>query len=146
MLAGCKGVRDALIAEVKRRGLDREVKVVETGCLGPCDLGPVIVVYPEGTLYEKVKVGDVPAIVEEHLLKGRVVTRLVGQGRQAEVVKYEEPTYLGVQERIVLRNCGMIDPESIEEYIARDGYRALAKCLTEMKPEDVLEAMKKSGL
>ncbi|MDI7246287.1 MAG: NADH-quinone oxidoreductase subunit NuoF [Bacillota bacterium] len=146
VLEGCKGVRDALIAEVKRRGLDREVKVVETGCLGPCDLGPVIVVYPEGTLYQKVHVSDVPEIVEEHLLKGRVVTRLAGEGVQAGVVKYEEPTYLGVQERIVLRNCGTIDPESIEEYIARDGYRALAKCLTEMKPADVIEAVKKSGL
>ncbi|MDI6638176.1 MAG: (2Fe-2S) ferredoxin domain-containing protein, partial [Bacillota bacterium] len=79
VLEGCKGVRDALIAEVKRRGLDREVKVVETGCLGPCDLGPVIVVYPEGTLYQKVRVSDVPEIVEQHLLKGRVVTRLVGE-------------------------------------------------------------------
>jgi NADP-reducing hydrogenase subunit HndC len=146
VLEGCKGVRDALVAEVQRRGLEREVKVVETGCLGPCDLGPVIVVYPEGTLYQKVRVSDVPDIVEEHLLKGRVVARLVGEAPQAGVVKYEEPKYLGVQERIVLRNCGVIDPESIEEYIARDGYRALARCLTEMKPADVIEAVKKSGL
>ncbi|NLJ60554.1 MAG: NADH-quinone oxidoreductase subunit NuoF [Firmicutes bacterium] len=146
ILEGCKAVRDALTEELKRRGLDEEVRVVETGCLGPCDLGPVIVVYPEGTLYEKVAVRDVSEIVEEHLLKGRIVRRLTGEGRLAGIVSYKEPEYLECQERIVLRNCGIIDPSSIEEYIARDGYRALAKCLTEMEPCDVIEVMKQSGL
>ncbi len=146
ILKGCKAVRDALIDELKRRGLDEEIRVVETGCLGPCDLGPVIVVYPEGTLYERVQVGDVPRIVEEHLLKGRVIPSLTGEGRLAGVVGYEEPTYLASQERIVLRNCGIIDPSSIEEYIARDGYRALGKCLTEMEPLDVIEVVRQSGL
>jgi NADP-reducing hydrogenase subunit HndC len=146
VLEGCTAVRDALIGELKRLGLDEEVRVVETGCLGPCDLGPVIVVYPEGTLYEKVKVSDVPRIVEEHLLKGRIVRSLIGEGRVLGIARYEEPQYLEVQERIVLRNCGIIDPSSIEEYIAADGYRALAKCLTEMEPSDVIEVVKESGL
>jgi NADP-reducing hydrogenase subunit HndC len=146
VLEGCTAVRDALIGELKRLGLDEEVRVVETGCLGPCDLGPVIVVYPEGTLYEKVKVSDVPRIVEEHLLKGRIVRSLTGEGRVLGIARYEEPQYLEVQERIVLRNCGIIDPSSIEEYIAADGYRALAKCLTEMEPSDVIEVVKESGL
>ncbi len=146
VLAGCKAVRDALISEVNRRELATEVKVVETGCLGPCDLGPVVVVYPDGTFYTRVRVADVPDIVEQHLLKGRIVSRLVGEARGPAVSTREAPTYLGVQERIVLRNCGLIDPDSIEEYIARDGYKALAKCLTEMKPADVLEVVKRSGL
>jgi (2Fe-2S) ferredoxin len=146
VLEGCRAVRDALIGELKRLGLDEEVRVIETGCLGPCDLGPVIVVYPEGTLYEKVAVSDVPRIVEEHLLKGRIVRSLTGEGRLRGIVSYEEPAYLETQERIVLRNCGIIDPSSIEEYIASDGYRALAKCLTEMEPCDVIEVIKRSGL
>ena len=146
VLEGCKAVSDAFSSELKRLGLDGEVRVIETGCLGPCDLGPVAVVYPEGTLYEKVAVSDVPKIVEEHLLKGRIVQSLTGEGSIRGIVSYEEPRYLEVQERIVLRNCGIIDPASIEEYIAYDGYRALAKCLTEMEPCDVIEVVKRSGL
>ncbi|HHV61253.1 MAG TPA: NADH-quinone oxidoreductase subunit NuoF [Firmicutes bacterium] len=148
VLGGCKAVRDALIGEIHRQGLSREIKVVETGCLGPCDLGPVIVVYPEGTFYGPVKVEDVPLIVEEHLLKGRVVDRLIARERPAEkeIVKYEAPSYLGPQKRIVLRNCGLIDPESVEEYIGRDGYAALGRCLSQMKPGEVIDLVKRSGL
>ncbi|HHY46545.1 MAG TPA: NADH-quinone oxidoreductase subunit NuoF [Firmicutes bacterium] len=148
VLEGCKAVRDALISEVRRAGLAGEVKVVETGCLGPCDMGPIVVVYPEGITYARVGVKDVPVIVEEHLLKGRAVDRLVlGTGaKEKGVVSYERPPYFELQQRIVLRNCGMIDPDSIDEYIARDGYRALAKCLTEMTPGEVIDAVKESGL
>lgn len=147
LLGGCRGVKDALIAEIDRQGLAEEIKVVETGCLGPCDRGPIVVVYPEGVTYARVGVGDVPAIVAEHLLKGRVVERLVYRDEAGErLVSYAGSTYYGPQKRVVLRNCGVIDPESIEEYIARDGYAALAKALTSMTSEAVVEEIKASGL
>ncbi|MGQ9780377.1 MAG: NADH-quinone oxidoreductase subunit NuoF [Bacillota bacterium] len=147
LLGGCRGVKDALVAEIERQGLAEEVKVVETGCLGPCDRGPVLVVYPEGVTYVKVRVEDVPTIVAEHLLKGRVVERLVYRDEAGErLVTYAQSTYYGPQKRVVLRNCGVIDPESIEEYIARDGYAALAKALTAMTPAAVVEEIKASGL
>ncbi|NLG85140.1 MAG: NADH-quinone oxidoreductase subunit NuoF [Firmicutes bacterium] len=147
LLGGCRGVKDALVAEIERQGLTDEIKVVETGCLGPCDRGPVLVVYPEGITYVRVKVEDVPAIVAEHLLKGRVVERLVYRDEAGErLVSYAQSTYYGPQKRVVLRNCGVIDPESIEEYIARDGYAALAKALTAMTPAAVVEEIKASGL
>jgi len=129
-------------------GLDKEVKVVETGCFGLCEYGPTVVVFPEGTFYAGVKVSDVREIVSEHLYKGRVVKRLLYQVPPAAkpVQVYPEVDYFRHQVRVVLRNCGLIDPESIEEYIARGGYQALGKALTAMTPAQVVEEMKASGL
>ncbi len=147
VLGGCRAVRDAFLAEIDGRGLAGEIKVVETGCLGPCDQGPILIVYPEGTTYAKVRAADVPAIVEEHLQKGRVVDRLVyREGAGGQVVTYAQSTYYGPQKRVVLRNCGVIDPGSIEEYIARNGYAALGRAVTGMTPAAVIEEIKNSGL
>ena len=134
--------------EIKAKGLEEEVKVIRTGCFGLCALGPVVVVYPEGCFYSEVKVEDVPEIVEEHLLKGRIVQRLLyDETKTAEEVKpLKETDFYKKQKRVALRNCGVINPEDINEYIAYDGYQALAKCLTELKPEDVIQIVKDSGL
>lgn len=146
-LHGSKAVKETLAAELERRGLQNEVKVVETGCLGPCDLGPILIVYPEGTMYCRIKTENIPLLVEEHLLKGRIVHSLLYRERDAKnIISFETRDYLGIQERIVLRNCGLINPEVIEEYIARDGYAALGKALTQMTPEQVVTEVKSSGL
>lgn len=138
----------ALQEPLRKHGLTGEVSIIETGCLGPCASGPVAVVYPDGVFYQNLKPEDAKEIVEEHLLKGRVVERLVYKSPStAQIVpKLNEIGFFREQEKIVLRNCGIIDPLRIEEYIARDGYRALAKVLTEMKPEDVIGVVEKSGL
>ena len=139
---------EALEKEIKAKGLEEEVKVIRTGCFGLCALGPIMIVYPEGCFYSEVKVEDVPEIVEEHLLKGRMVKRLLydetvhGQ----EVKPLKETQFYKKQHRIALRNCGVINPEDINEYIAYDGYQALAKCLTELTPEQVVQIVKDSGL
>ena len=146
-------MREALAAELKAKGLDEEVKIVQTGCFGLCALGPIMIVYPEGTFYSRVTLEDIPEIVEEHLLKGRIVTRLVYDGKTAESAEDEvsaaslsETPFYKKQMRLALRNCGVINPENIEEYIAMDGYSALGKVLTEMKPEDVINIIKDAGL
>jgi len=146
--SGSRGVQEALDKELKKQGLDKEVKIVETGCHGFCEMGPLVIVYPEGTFYCQVQVEDVPELVEEHLLKGRIVERLLFKEplTQEQVPHYKEIDFYKKQQRLVLRNCGYIDPEKIEEYIARDGYVALAKVLGEMTPEDVIEEIKASGL
>ncbi|HHV61324.1 MAG TPA: NADH-quinone oxidoreductase subunit NuoF [Firmicutes bacterium] len=145
--SGCKAVEQALRAEVAQQGLDGEVKIIQTGCVGSCDQGPVIVVYPEGTFYRKVRPDDVPEIVEEHLLKGRPVERLLYRDESSEpVVNLEDIGFFKRQRKIVLRNCGVINPEDITEYIARDGYEALGRVLTEMTPEEVIDIVKRSGL
>jgi NADP-reducing hydrogenase subunit HndC len=146
--AGCRAVRDAIERSVKEHGLEREVCVVETGCLGPCDLGPIVVVYPEGTVYARVTVGDASEIVDEHLLKGRAVRRLEYTGHLPSVSLTDDKRtdYFEVQERIVLENVGLIDPDSIEEYIGRDGYHAAGVALTSMSPDEVIETIKSSGL
>jgi NADP-reducing hydrogenase subunit HndC len=138
---------DELEVQIKEFKLQDEVKVVKTGCFGLCAEGPIMVVYPEGAMYTMVKVEDVKEIVEEHLLKGRIVKRLI-QGAKADDVdaSIEESDFFKKQLRVALRNCGVINPENIDEYIAFDGYKALAKVLTEMKPEEVIETIKKSGL
>ncbi|NLW08952.1 MAG: NADH-quinone oxidoreductase subunit NuoF [Firmicutes bacterium] len=149
MLKGAGAVKDALCREMERAGLQEEIRVVETGCLGPCDDGPVIVVYPEGVMYSKLKPEDMSRIVQQHLLKGRVVEELVyrpEKGKTKPVVSLEDQGYLDRQYRVVLRNCGRIDPDSIEEYIANGGYEALGKALTGMTPEQVVETVKASGL
>ena len=139
---------DALEKEIKAKGLDSEVKVVKTGCFGLCALGPIMIVYPEGCFYSQVKVDDVPEIVEEHLLKGRMVKRLLYDEtvHKDDIKPLSETNFYKKQKRIALRNCGVIDPENIEEYIAMDGYQALAKCLTELTPEEVIQIVKDSGL
>ena len=140
---------EAMQAEIDRVGLTEEVKVVKTGCFGLCALGPVVVIYPEGSFYSRVQVEDVKEIVDEHLLKGRIVKRLLYDETVTEgndVKSLNETTFYKAQHRVALRNCGVINPEVIDEYIAFDGYAALAKCLTEYTPEQVIQIVKDSGL
>ncbi len=135
--------------ELTANGLENEVKVVTTGCFGLCALGPIMIIYPEGTFYSMVKPEDVPEIVSEHLLKGRVVDRLVYSETKLEDNTYSslsETNFYKKQHRVALRNCGVINPEVIDEYIAVDGYQALGKVLTEMTPEDVIKCILDSGL
>ena len=146
--ANSPAIIEALEAQIAEKGLTDEIKVVQTGCHGLCALGPIMIVYPEGCFYSEVKVEDVPEIVEEHLLKGRIVKRLLYDDTvHQDVVKSIESTdFYKKQKRVALRNCGVIDPENIDEYIAYDGYQALAKCLTEYTPEQVIQVIKDSGL
>ncbi len=139
---------EAMEAEIKAKGLENEVQVIRTGCFGLCALGPIMIVYPEGCFYSEVKVEDVPEIVEEHLLKGRMVKRLLYKETVTpEKIKgLNDTDFYKKQKRIALRNCGVINPEDINEYIAYDGYQALAKCLTEYTPEQVIQIVKDSGL
>jgi NADP-reducing hydrogenase subunit HndC len=150
---GCNSLKSSEIAEEMQRQLEahniqNEVKLIRTGCFGQCEKGPIIVIYPEGATYCRVTRGDVVDIVEEHLVKGQVIKRLLTSQRSAEDVatSLDQVSFFNRQVRIALRNCGVIDPENIDEYIAQDGYRALAKALTEMKPADVVSEIKKSGL
>ena len=150
--SGSKKIQEAFEQNIAAAGLGEEVKLVQTGCFGLCALGPVVIVYPDGTFYSRVTTDDVKEIVEEHLLKGRPVERLVYSDTGAEEVveaasvSLNDTAFYKSQNRVVLRNCGVIDPESIEEYIAMDGYAALGKVLTEMKPEDVIQTVLDSGL
>ncbi len=133
---------------LKENGLENEVKLVQTGCFGLCALGPIVVVYPEGAFYSRVEKDDVKEIVEEHLLKGRIVTRLLYDETVEDdnIKSLAETQFYAKQMRVALRNCGVINPENIDEYIAVDGYQALGKVLTEMTPEDVIKIIKDSGL
>jgi len=141
--SGSEAVKRALLEAISTHGIADEVRIVETGCMGPCELGPVMLVYPEGTFYVKVKPEDVEEIVVEHFLKGRPVRRLLwAQGAPAP----KEPPFFARQKKVVLSNCGAIDPEEIEEYIAAGGYEALGRVLTEMTPDEVIEEIKRSGL
>ena len=151
--SGSKVLLSTFEEELVKYGLQDEVKIVPTGCFGLCEKGPVVIVYPEGTFYSHVKKDDVPKIVEEHLLKGRVVSDLVYADVSDEVkeeaskaVSLNETNFYKTQRRVALRNCGVINPESIEEYIAMDGYAALGKVLTEMTPQDVIKIVSDSGL
>ncbi|HBL36423.1 MAG TPA: NADH-quinone oxidoreductase subunit NuoF [Firmicutes bacterium] len=146
--SGCKDVLQRFLTEIKAHNLEEEIKVVETGCIGTCDLGPVMVVYPEGIFYNKVTPEDVPEIIEEHLIKGRYVTRLLFERPVSgeQIPFYNEIDFFRKQKRIALRNVGLINPESIEEYIARDGYIALGKALSKSTPEQVIQEIKDSGL
>lgn len=141
-------VKQELEAQLNKNNLDKEVKVVITGCFGLCAEGPIIVVYPEGVMYTMVKVEDVEEIVNEHLIKGRPVKRLMAGDKDADdtTKSLDGVDFFTRQVRVALRNCGVINPENIDEYIAFDGYKALAKALTEMTPEQVIEEIKKSGL
>ena len=150
--SGSNKIQEALVAEIAAKGLADEIKVIGTGCFGLCALGPIMIVYPEGTFYSCVTVDDVPEIVEEHFLKGRPVERLVYNDAQAagddmhHATSLSETAFYKKQKRIALRNCGVINPENIDEYIAMDGYQALGKVLTEMTPDDVIQTILDSGL
>lgn len=134
--------------EIAEKGLADEIKVIRTGCFGLCALGPIVVVYPEGAFYSQIKGEDVPEIVDEHLIKGRIVKHLLYDDTVAgdTVKSLNETQFYKKQKRVALRNCGVIDPENINEYIAMDGYQALAKCLTEYTPDEVIQIVKDSGL
>ena len=142
-------IAQAFETEIQATGLQDEVKVIRTGCFGLCALGPIVVIYPEGSFYSMVKEENVKEIVDEHLLKGRPVTRLLYDETVAEdntIKSLDETAFYKKQLRIALRNCGVINPENIDEYIAFDGYAALGKVLTEMTPEQVIQTMLDSGL
>ena len=134
--------------QIAERNLAKDVQVIMTGCFGLCAVGPVVIVYPEGAFYSCVQASDVTEIIEEHILKGRIVTRLLHkEPDKAEVIKsLEDTNFYKMQTRVALRNCGVINPEDIDEYIAYDGYQALIKVLTEMTPQEVIDVVKKSGL
>ena len=149
--SGSQNIQKAFAENLEKFGLSEEVKIVQTGCFGLCAMGPVVIVHPDGTFYSRVSDADVAEIVEEHLLKGRVVTRLEYKDENvtAEVtgnVSLNDTKFYKSQTRVALRNCGVINPEEIDEYIAMDGYAALGKVLTEMTPEDVIKCVTDSGL
>lgn len=141
---------EKLKEEISAKGLDQEVNVVRTGCFGLCALGPIMIVYPEGAFYSRVTPEDVPEIVEEHLLKGRIVRRLLYKETvvdESTTKSLNETTFYAKQMRVALRNCGVINPEQIDEYIALDGYQAIGKILTEkIPPQQVIQTMLDSGL
>lgn len=147
--SGSQKIREKLESELKRNGLEDEICVIKTGCFGLCALGPIMIVYPEGAFYSMVKEEDIPEIVEEHLVKGNVVRHLLydetvkhGEG----ILPLQETRFYKKQHRVALRNCGVISPEKIEEYIGTGGYEALGKVLTTMKPQDVIQIILDSGL
>ena len=147
--SGSEEVIKEMEKQLVEHGLEKEFKVIRTGCFGLCALGPIMVVYPEGAFYSRVTVENVKEIVEEHLLKGRIVKHLLYEETINEddtIKSLNETNFYAKQMRVALRNCGVIDPENIEEYIAVDGYKALGKVLTQMKPEEVIEEILKSGL
>jgi NADH-quinone oxidoreductase subunit F len=146
--SGADKVKEALETELGKVALHNEIDIITTGCMGTCELGPVMVVYPEGIFYQRVLPEDVPDIVQEHLLKGRVVKRLLYKKPEKDelIAMFNDIDFFKLQKKIALRNCGNINPLDIEEYIAADGYMALGKALTELKPEEVIEFIKESGL
>lgn len=146
--SGSKKIIERLQKEIDAAGLSEEVGVVRTGCFGLCALGPIMIVYPEGSFYSMVKEEDIPEIVEEHLLKGRVVKRLLYEETTKEeaIIPLQETKFYKKQHRVSLRNCGVINPENIEEYIGTRGYEALGKVLTTMTPDEVIQVMLDSGL
>jgi NADH-quinone oxidoreductase subunit F len=146
--SGSTAVKKALLEELDNKKLTEEIKVVETGCNGFCALGPIMVVYPEGVIYISLKPQDIPELVEEHLIKGRIVQRLLYHEPSTDEIipTMQDIPFFAHQELRVLKNRGLIDPEKIEEYIARDGYAGMAKALTEMTPEQIVQEMLDSGL
>ena len=146
--SGSQEVQKAFHEELEKRNLDKEILVVQTGCHGMCEMGPIVVIYPEGTFYCRVQASDVTEIVQEHLVKGRPVPRLLYTAPEdaSKVPFYKDIPFYGKQHRIVLKNCGYINPDNIEEYIARGGYEGLGKALTTMTPAQVIEEVKISGL
>ena len=145
---GSAKIRQELARQLKANHLEDDVQIVETGCFGLCAVGPVVIVYPEAAFYSGVHEEDVTDIVQEHLINGRLVTRLLHTERAGEppVKSLTDTEFYRRQTRVALRNCGVIDPENIDEYIARDGYAALIKCLTEYEPQQIIDMIKASGL
>jgi len=146
--SGAGALIDRFNEQLKLHALNQEVGVVKTGCFGLCEAGPVVIVYPEGTFYSRVRPEDVDLIVSEHMLKGRIVRKLVYHHETEEPAgqSLNDVEFYKHQTRLALRNCGVIDPEQIDEYIAFDGYKALARTLTEMSPQQVIDVLKESGL
>ena len=146
--SGAESIKEAMEKAIIKVGIQNEVDVITTGCMGTCELGPIMIVYPDGVFYQKVKPEDAEEIVREHLLKGRVVKRLFYKRPKTEemVEMFNDIDFFKLQKKIALRNCGIINPLDIEEYIAADGYMALGKTLTEMTPHKVIEEIKRSGL
>ncbi len=141
--SGSAELKDSLARAIAEAGLGEEIRILETGCMGPCELGPVMLVYPEGTFYVKVRPEDTQDIVQEHFLKGRPVRRLLWEGTAPTV---KEVPFFARQHKLVLANCGTIDPERIEEYIARGGYEALARAVSELSPQQVIDEVSAAGL
>lgn len=146
--SGAKTIKEALEEELAANDLTNEIKIVETGCHGFCEKGPIMIVYPEGVFYCELTSDDVAEVVEEHLLKGRTVERLLFKEPMTEeqIPSYQDIDFYKKQQRIALANCGKIDPEDIDEYIALGGYEAAGKVLTEMSPQEVVDTVKDSGL
>ena len=146
--SGSAKIIKTLQEEIDKKGLNKEVQVVKTGCFGLCSLGPIMIVYPEGTFYSMVKEENIPEIVEEHLLKGRVVTHLVYDETLSKngIKSINDTEFYKHQKRVALKNCGVINPECIDEYIGLDGYAALEKVLKEMSSDDVVKCILDSGL
>ena len=145
---GCRKIKEAIVSKLEKYGLQQEIKVIETGCIGSCNLGPLVLINPEGVLYQKLTPEDAEDIVALHLAHGRQVERLMYKDPATgkPVPRMEDIDFFRYQQKIVLRNCGLIDPMNIDEYIAREGYQALHKVLTSMTPEAVVEAVINSGL
>jgi NADP-reducing hydrogenase subunit HndC len=145
---GCAEIIEFFNENIKKNKLDKEIKVVRTGCFGLCANGPVVIIYPEGTFYSRITLANCEEIFKEHILKGRVVSRLLYHDsyRYGKIVPLDDTEFYRAQTRVTLKNCGVIDPEDINEYIAYDGYMALGKVLTEMKPQEVIDVIKESGL
>ena len=146
--SGSTSVKDAFSAALAKHGLRDEIGLVTTGCMGMCEIGPIAIIYPEGVFYQQVQADDAEEIVSEHLLKGRVVKRLFyKKPSSSELVQaVSDIDFFKLQKKIALRNCGLIDPGSIREYIARDGYAALGRAICDMTPEQVVTEVKNSGL
>lgn len=149
--SGSPKLIDRLNKQLAEHHLEKEIKVIRTGCFGLCEAGPVVIVYPEGTFYSHVKPEDIDTIVEEHLIKGRIVKDLLYHEHEerpehVEIKSLNDMNFYKDQNRVALRNCGVIDPESIDEYLAFDGYKALEKCLLHMTPDEVIDEITKSGL
>ncbi|WP_213818527.1 NADH-quinone oxidoreductase subunit NuoF [Garciella nitratireducens] len=146
--SGSNKLVNKLKTELKKKDLDKEIEIITTGCFGLCALGPVVIVYPEGVFYSKVEEKDVPELVEEHFVKGRILKRLVyNEAIEKEKIRaLNDVDFFKKQKRVALKNCGVINPENIDEYLAFDGYKALEKVLLNMKPDDVIQEIKDSGL
>lgn len=146
--SGSKDILEVFKRELERNNIQNEVEVIRTGCFGLCELGPVVIVYPEGAFYSRVTVEDIPELVIEHLVKGRILKRLIYHESLEEdrIKSLNNVDFYKKQMRIALKNCGVIDPENIDEYLAFDGYKALEKVLIKMSPKDVIDELKKSGL
>jgi len=147
-LEGAMDIANSIKNELKAHRIENEIEVIRTGCLGLCDLGPIVIIYPEGTFYHKVNIKNIPEIVEEHLVNGRIAEKYAYYKTLDDysIRSLKNVEFFKKQVRIALKNCGIIDPENIDEYIAADGYKALEKVLTQLTPQQVIEIIKKSGL